>query len=201
MHFQIFVWCFVLLFSFMSTALTGASTPQDLPDCEWCGATEAPKELSWDIRIASIDEPGEPMIISGRAFKADRKTPAAGVIFYLYHTNAEGLYAKKGNESGNGVRHGYLRGWLRTDKAGRYRFTTIKPAPYPNRSEPSHVHITVLEPGKKEYWLDSFHFKGDPLITDRIRKRFRNMGGSGVIQLKKNKNGIWIGERIIILPK
>ena len=201
MQVQIFVWSFFLLCSFMSAALTGASAPQEKPECVWCGAGEAPKDLSWDIRIAAGDEPGEPMIISGRAFKADGKTPAAGVIFYLYHTNAQGLYAKKGNETGNGVRHGHLRSWLRTGKDGRYRFTTIKPAPYSNRAEPSHVHITVLEPGKKEYWLDSFHFKGDPLITDSIRKRFKNLGGSGIIDLKKNKEGVWIGERTIILPK
>ncbi len=186
-----------------ASAVDGGTTPASapLPECEWCGAEEAPSELTWDIRIASEDEPGEPMVISGHVLEPDGLTPAAGVILYLYHTNAEGVYPRRGDETGNARRHGYLRGWLRTDDEGRYRFTTIRPAPYPNRHSPAHVHVTVKEPGREEYWIDSFVFEGDPLLTPEDRARRTGRGGSGVITLTRSADGVWRGSREIVLMR
>jgi protocatechuate 3,4-dioxygenase beta subunit len=179
--------------------LAGQDRVEPLPACEWCGATEAPEELSWETRIAGPDEPGEPLVISGKVLEADGETPAPGVVVYLYHTNAAGVYAKRGDETGNGRRHGYLRAWLRSGPDGRYRFTTIRPAPYPNRTEPAHIHAVLLEPGKPEYWIDSFMFEGDPFITPEVRAPLRNRGGPGIVRLEKDENGTWRGHRDIVL--
>lgn len=168
-----------------------AETYEPLPLCEWCGAEEVPAQLDWDLRIAGPDEPGEPLVIEGTVYRADGETPAPGVILYLYHTNAEGVYPKRGDEEGNGRRHGYLRGWLRTNEAGRYRFTTIRPAPYPGRDEAAHIHVTVKEPEVPEYWIDSFKFEGDPYLE--------NEEGSGIIELRRDDDGIWRGRRDIVL--
>jgi len=166
----------------------------NLPQCEWCGATEAPKDVSWSTVIAAKDEPGQPMRISGRVQKTDG-APAQGVILYVYHTNAKGIYGKKGDETGNGKRHGYLRGWMKTNARGEYEFTTIKPEPYPNGRAAAHVHVTVLEPGKAEYWIDSFLFQGDPLLSEQEKKQ------SGIVRLAKNREGMLIGTRDIVLPE
>lgn len=82
--------------------------------------------------MGPANEPGEVMRIGGRVLHPDGKTPAPGVIIYAYQTNAEGLYANGTAETEWSRRHGRLRGWARTNAAGRYAFDTIKPAPYPN---------------------------------------------------------------------
>jgi protocatechuate 3,4-dioxygenase beta subunit len=182
---------------------SGRSIQQDsLPPCEWCGALEAPENVRWKTRLASPDEPGEPLFISGTVFLPDGTTPARDVILYVYHTNTKGIYEKKGNEKGNGQRHGHLRGWMKTDNQGRYAFKTIRPAPYPSRNEPAHIHITYLQPGGKENWLYSFLFKGDPLISKKDKKTDDRTGGfSNIISLQKDQEGVWVGSRNLILPE
>lgn len=167
---------------------------QPLADCEWCGMQDMPSRLSSDIRIAPKSEAGEPLVITGRVVRKDGKTPAAGVVLYAYHTNAKGIYPKRGDEKGNDRRHGYLRGWLRTDGQGRYRITTIRPGSYPQGGNPAHIHMTVKDGNGEEYWIDEIHFAGDPYLTPR-------MSGPGVITLKKDADGTWRGTRDIVLPR
>jgi protocatechuate 3,4-dioxygenase beta subunit len=164
-----------------------------LPDCEWCGTAEAPKQLSWRTTIAGPDEPGDPLVISGTVYQPDGRTPAPDVVLYAYHTNNEGIYPKRGGETGNARRHGYLRGWLRTNERGQYEITTIRPASYPTRTEPAHIHVTLQPPGQEEYWIDSVLFEGDPLLQEDDRK------GSGVVPLSRDERGRWIGRRDIVL--
>ncbi len=178
----------------------GRGERRPLPACEWCGTSEAPVELDWQTRIASEDEPGEPLVIQGRVLHADGVTPASDVVLYVYHTNAKGVYPRRGDESGNGRRHGYLRAWMRTDSEGRYRFETIRPAAYPGSTEPAHIHAVVQEPGQPETWIDSFVFDDDPLLTERERGRLENRGGSGILNLIR-ENGFWRGQRDIILER
>lgn len=179
---------------FVFTVLSTRAVAQDsMPACEWCGATEAPPDVDWLTTIAGPDEPGDPLVISGTVNHSDGATPAPGVVLYVYHTNAEGIYPKRGTETGNGQRHGYLRSWVRTDEQGQYRFETIRPGTYPTRTEPAHVHMTVKEPGRDEYWIDDLVFEGDPLITPENRDRLR------VIELTRDADGTWRGTRDIVL--
>jgi len=169
-------------------------------DCEWCGAQDAPEDPSWETRLAPPGEPGEPLVMEGRVYELDGKTPAAGVLVYVYHTNAEGIYPRRGDETGNGRRHGYLRGWMKTDDQGRYRFTTIRPAPYPNRRDPAHIHMTLKPPDEEEYWINSTWFRGDPLITEEQRCSLKRPAGpTNIVELKRNSEGGWRGKRDIVL--
>lgn len=175
-----------------------------LPDCEWCGAAEAPAELDAEMRLAGPgspfpDEPGEPLVITGTVYEADGETPAAGVLIYAYHTNAEGIYETVGGETGNGLRHGHLRGWLRTGDDGGYRIVTIRPGVYPSRNEPAHVHMTVTPPGGEEEWIDSIHFDDDPLLDAGERAGLRGRGGSGVVTLRRDEDGILRARRDVML--
>jgi protocatechuate 3,4-dioxygenase, beta subunit len=163
--------------------------------CEWCGAAEAPKKLSAVARVAGPEEPGERMVISGTILRADGKTPAAGIVLYLYHTNVNGIYPTRGNETGNAQRHGYLRGWLRTDAQGRYRIESIRPGGYPGRRDPAHIHLVVQEPGQAEYWIDELIFADDPR-TAAVRGR----KGFAVVDLTR-RAGVWTGTRNLVLPK
>ena len=136
--------------------------------------------------------------VCGTVFKLDGKTPADNIILYVYHTDSLGKYPVRETSTGWESRHGYLRGWLKTDVNGYYEFYTNRPASYPNSSLPQHIHITVKEPNKKAYYVEDFYFSDDPNLKDNIRTRTHARGGSGVIELDK-KHPIMLGKRNIIL--
>ncbi len=168
--------------------------------CEDCELMFAgmPENLTWKTTVADAGEPGERLIISGTIFKKDGKTPAPGVILYIYHTNNSGKYSPAFNQT-QARRHGHLRGWVKTNERGRYEFTTIRPAAYPNRKDPQHIHPIIKEPEVSLYWIDEFLFDDDPLVTEQVRAKQEKRGGSGIIKLTKNTQGVWIGKRDIIL--
>ncbi|MGH9843375.1 MAG: intradiol ring-cleavage dioxygenase, partial [Blastocatellia bacterium] len=139
-----------------------------------------------------------PMEISGTIYKADGKTPAAGMILYVYHTNAEGAYKPAAGQAVS-RRHGRLRGWMNTNERGQYKFRSIRPAAYPGRRDPAHIHPVIKEPDKNEYYIDEYRFDDDPLLTKEERAKEEKRGGSGIIKLTKNQNGVWIGRRDIVL--
>ncbi len=170
--------------------------------CEGCEAIfESPislNKLSWIDTLPDFSEAGPKMMISGIVYQADKKTPAGNVVLYIYHTDQAGLYSNKNKEDGWAARHGYIRGWMKTNEKGEYKFYTLRPASYPNSTAVQHIHPTVKEPGKNEYWIDEFVFDDDPFLTTEARKGHQQRGGGGIIKLK-NENGILIGKRDIYL--
>jgi protocatechuate 3,4-dioxygenase beta subunit len=169
--------------------------------CEGCeGIYEGmPSQLNWETRLAAASEPGEPLEASGVIYRPDGRTPAPGVILYVYHTDAKGIYSPAPEAIGLARRHGHLRGWVRTNAQGEYKFVTIKPASYPNSSIPSHIHPIIKEADKNEYYIDSWEFDGDPFLTQQERSRRRNIGGSGVVNLNRSAGGVWLARRDITL--
>ncbi len=177
-------------------------TPQKIVGggCDGCESIYEgmPEQLSWETKIAAENEPGERMEINGVIYKADGKTPAPDVILFVYHTDAKGYYSPSPEQTGLARRNGHLRGWMKTNAKGEYKFTSIKPAPYPNRDIPAHVHPIVKEPDKNEYYFDDYWFDDDALLTKEKRATRENRGGSGTIHLTKI-NGVWTGTRNIVL--
>ncbi|HEX2254967.1 MAG TPA: intradiol ring-cleavage dioxygenase [Thermoanaerobaculia bacterium] len=171
----------------------------DLYACEGCEAIyEHPHDdLGWETTIPPAGEPGEPLVLAGTVYQADGETPAPGVVVYAYHTNIEGVYPTRGGETGWARRHGYLRGWVRTDEQGRYRFHTIRPGGYPERPDPAHVHMTVKEPGHREYWVDEVIFADDPQVTEAERRQADAQGGSGLVHPTRDAEGVWHATRDI----
>lgn len=169
--------------------------------CEGCEAVHeyGSKKLTWTDTLPDFGDPGPKLEISGTIYQRDGKTPAKDVILYIYHTDQEGIYATKGNETGWGRRHGYIRGWVKTGDDGRYKFYTLRPASYPNSNNPQHIHPIIKEPDKNEYWIDEFLFTDDPLLGEREKSHLQKRGGPGVLNLTKGKDGILIGKRDIIL--
>ena len=126
--------------------------------------------------------------ISGIIYKRDGKTPASDVLLYVYQTNEKGVYPQQKGAKGWEKRHGYIRGWIKTNAKGEYTLYTFRPASYPNTTIPQHIHITVKETDKNEYYLDDFYFDDDPNLTDKIRNRKNFRGGSGIIKLTENNS-------------
>lgn len=163
---------------------------------EGMGAIDFPANVSAKFDLATEKDKGELMKISGTVYQPDGKTPAANTLIYLYHTDIEGYYGRTFDEH----RHGRYRGWMLTNKDGRYAFVSIKPAPYPVQRFAAHIHMTVTTPTAREDWIDSILFEGDSLISSRERSDAGKRGGfNPIVTLKKGDGGLFYAKRDIQL--
>lgn len=170
--------------------------------CEGCEAVfESPvpfDQLNETDTLPGFNEHGQRLLVEGIIYKRDGKTPAPGVVLYVYHTGTNGLYESRNGDSGWAKRHGYHRGWVKTNERGEFRFYTIKPAPYPDARIPAHIHPTVKEPVLNEYYIDEFVFDDDPLLVKSERDKMENRGGNGILKTTM-VNGMLVAKRNIIL--
>ena len=170
--------------------------------CQDCNALLDYKTLNATPKPADtlpgFNENNPKIKITGTVFKKDGKTPAENIILYIYHTDRNGIYKPSKNPVGWEKTHGQYRNWLKTDKSGEFTFYTFRPAHYPDTQEPEHIHIYVKEPNTIPYYIDSYLFESDPLLTEDKKQSQKNRGGSGIIQLKM-ENGIWTAHRDLIL--
>ena len=181
-----------LVAALASRSFAAAREPVIGGPCEGCELVfdDLPAKLSSRARIAPPAEPGVPLGIEGVVSTA-RGAPAAGIVIYAYHTDSSGIYPPARN------RHGRLRGWAVTDAQGRYRFDTIRPAAYPGRNIPEHVHMHVIEPGRGTYYIDELRFTDDALIT-AANRRTGERGGNGLVTPEKRGDS-WYARRDIVL--
>lgn len=184
-----------------ATATTEAR--ENLYSCEGCEAVSerSPQSLDWTAVVAGPQEPGERLVATGTVYAADGRTPRPGVVIYMHQTNADGLYANGSDESEWSRRNGRLRAWVRTGPDGRYRFETIKPAPYPDMSMPAHLHLMIGEPGKRPYYVDDIVFDGEFMVDDRYREGQELRGGSGIVSLSRDADGVLVARRDIVLER
>lgn len=145
-------------------------------------------------------EKGQKLIVKGTVYQLDKKTPAANVIIYYHHTDTNGLYSPIKDKPESQTRHGHIRGWMNTDKDGKYTLYTIRPAPYPNTNLPAHIHWLIKEPDvQNEYWTDDLNFSDDTLLAPYIKtNKPGNLGGNGIVTVT-NKDGVQIAEHDFIL--
>ena len=137
-----------------------------------------PAALSSTSRIAPESEPGTPLVIHGRAFAADGKTPLANAVVFAYHTDKEGLYDRPGAAT-----HSWrLRGWAKTDGEGRFEFQTIRPGAYPGRQIAEHVHFNVFTAAGERYHAGELHFADDTLVSAAERTTSEREGDFGSVR-------------------
>jgi protocatechuate 3,4-dioxygenase beta subunit len=138
-----------------------------------------------EIVMVTPKEVGEALRVSGVVRDADGK-PVAGALIYVYHTDRQGLYNPAGIDSANPRLFGYMR----TDREGRYAYRTIRPASYPDRSEPveQHVHYEVSAPGFRD--LETrLGFADDPFWQEQRRTPPR-----WAVAVAKDAEGVWVAE-------
>jgi len=157
-----------------------------------------PSNLSSIDTSVGWNEKGQKLFVHGTVYERDGKTPAPNVILYYYHTDNNGYYSPSPNQDERTKRNGHIRGWVKTDNEGHYAIYTIKPAPYPNRGIPAHIHMVIKEPQYNEYYIDDFLFDDDSLLTADERGKQEMRGGNGIMKIE-NKNGLLVGKRDIVL--
>lgn len=156
-----------------------------------CGLLDPSADIASVVRIAAATEPGDAIRIDGTVYAPDGLTPAPDVVLFLYHTDAAGRY-----NADDDPRQPRLHGRVKTDAQGRYRFTTIRPGPYPGRATPAHIHVTLAGAGFAEHWVDDYWFEGDPRITARQRATLTGRGGfDNTVALVRDVDGVLHGTR------
>ncbi|HXT68869.1 MAG TPA: twin-arginine translocation signal domain-containing protein [Vicinamibacterales bacterium] len=182
---------FLVTLSAASAALAFPVAGVEAQDVEYLRALERaqqerPPVLSWRARIAPKDEPGIPMVIHGRVFKSDGRTPASGIIVFAYHTDRTGIYADRSK----GPHVWRLRGWAQTDAGGHFEFETIRPAPYPGRATAAHVHITLEGSGLPRQTAQGLLFDDDPIVTPDERSKSARDGVFGDVRKVEVRDGV-----------
>ncbi len=170
--------------------------------CQDCDAIFDYKKLNKVLKavdtIQGFENKTPKIKIIGTVFNSDGKTPAADVILYVYQTNQKGIYEPSENPVGWEKRHGKFRAWMKTDTDGKFSFYTFRPGAYPDGREPEHIHLYIKEPDKVVYYVDSYQFTDDHMLTEKEKNGLQNRAGSGVVTLK-NVDGLLTANRDIIL--
>lgn len=143
------------------------------------------KRAPFRSALAAPSEPGEPLVITGRVLASDGCTPLRDAVVDAWHANAQGEYYNVVDDRNDGPKQYKLRGRVRTNANGEYRFETIMPGGYSlgTAMRPRHVHFIASHPRSLEL-VTQMYFAGDPnleadwlvkesLIVDKINDSVR----------------------------
>jgi len=154
--------------------------------------TENPPVLT-DNKLASTEEEGTPIIISGRVFNLDCSEYIPDTIVDIWHANDAGQYDNVGYN---------LRGQVTSNEQGFYIFETIKPGKYGTGGSyrPSHIHFKITPPGF-DTLTTQLYFEGDTDIP--ADPAASNVGDNDatnrIIPLTENSEGKFEGTWDIII--
>jgi catechol 1,2-dioxygenase len=139
---------------------------------------EAPACLSGD-NLARSDTPGAMLYFRGKVTELDG-APIAGAVLDVWHASPVGYY-----ENQDAAQADFnLRGKFETDAAGRFHFSTVRPAGYPVPTNgpvgdllraqlrapmrPAHIHFIVSAPGHKTLITQVFFDTPEALSADVV---------------------------------
>lgn len=124
-----------------------------------------------DLTIQGGGEPvGERTIITGRVLDGEGR-PVSHQLVEIWQANAGGRYIHKRDQHPAALDPHFTGvGRCLTDAAGRYRFTTIRPGPYPWRNHrnawrPAHIHFSLFGTEFTQRMVTQMYFPGDPLFA------------------------------------
>ena len=127
-------------------------------------------ELESDLTIQKGGEPvGERMVVTGRVLDGEGR-PVRHQLVEVWQANAGGRYIHQRDQHPAALDpHFTGMGRCLTDADGTYRFTTIKPGPYPwknhhNAWRPAHIHFSLFGTDFTQRLVTQMYFPGDPLF-------------------------------------
>lgn len=119
-------------------------------------------------------------------------TPHRGLMVYAYQTNAGGHYPTGAGAVGCYRWHGSLHAFTRTDTTGVVTLETIRPGPYPGRTDPQHVHVVVQFANARGFYVNALVFSDDARVTAAYRASERDAGGSGIATPQRDSAAAWL---------
>lgn len=127
--------------------------------------------LESDLTIQHGGEPiGERMVVTGRVVDGEGR-PVRHQLVEVWQANAGGRYAHQRDQHPAPLDPHFTGvGRCLTDAEGTYRFTTIKPGPYPWRNHrnawrPAHIHFSLFGTDFTQRLVTQMYFPGDPLFA------------------------------------
>jgi len=127
--------------------------------------------LEADLTIQHRGEPiGERMTVTGRVTDGDGR-PVRHQLVEIWQANAGGRYIHQRDQHPAPLDPNFTgMGRCLTDADGVYRFTTIKPGPYPWRNHhnawrPAHIHFSLFGTEFTQRLITQMYFPGDPLFA------------------------------------
>jgi protocatechuate 3,4-dioxygenase, beta subunit len=112
---------------------------------------------------------GEKIVVSGLVKDEDGKLLRNSLV-EVWQCNSAGRYWHKKDQHDAPVDPNFFGlGKMLTDDAGRYRFITIKPGPYPwgNHDKawrPAHIHFSLFGNAYAQRLVTQMYFPSDPLL-------------------------------------
>jgi protocatechuate 3,4-dioxygenase beta subunit len=126
--------------------------------------------LEADLTIQHRGEPiGERMVVTGRVVDSAGR-PVAGQLVEVWQANSAGRYIHQRDQHPAPLDPNFTgMGRCLTTPDGWYRFTTVKPGPYPWRNHdnawrPAHIHFSVFGRDFTQRLVTQMYFPGDPLF-------------------------------------
>jgi protocatechuate 3,4-dioxygenase, beta subunit len=124
-----------------------------------------------DLTTQHAGEPvGERIVVFGRVLDTEGK-PLRDTLVEVWQANAAGRYLHRTDNWPAPLDPNFSgAGRCVTDEHGRYRFTTIKPGPYPwgnhhNAWRPAHIHFSLLGRAFAQRLVTQMYFPGDPFFA------------------------------------
>jgi protocatechuate 3,4-dioxygenase beta subunit len=124
-----------------------------------------------DLTIQDGGDPiGERMVVTGRVLDGDGR-PVRHQLVEIWQANAAGRYVHKRDQHPAPLDPHFTGvGRCLTGDDGTYRFTTIRPGPYPWRNHhnawrPAHIHFSLFGREFTQRLVTQMYFPGDPLFA------------------------------------
>jgi protocatechuate 3,4-dioxygenase beta subunit len=128
-------------------------------------------DLECDLTIQHRGEPiGERIIVTGRVVDGDGRA-VPNQLVEIWQANAAGRYIHQRDQHPAPIDPNFSgNGRCLTGPDGTYRFTTIKPGPYPwknhyNAWRPAHIHFSLFGTDFTQRMVTQMYFPGDPLFA------------------------------------
>jgi protocatechuate 3,4-dioxygenase beta subunit len=153
-----------------------------------------PPPVSFRANLIPSEVAGEPLTISGVVYAADRKTPLPGAQVEVWQANPVGFYEGYGYP-----RPAFnLQGRMRTDAAGRYEFTTLKPGSvkFGETYLPAQIRFKVSYQDQEPFFT-RLYFADDPFLNNIPPAPEQTIQ---LIELVGPTGSVWQGNFDVFLP-